>query len=158
MNRKFVTFGIIAGIVWYLSRQAVRIDVGSPSISFLKLAGAGVELNVKLPVLNRSDFNYTVQGFLGQFLFNGDPLGTITLNQPIQIPAHGTSSPEFSTTIGYAAIVGPLSALIQKTLGFPVPGVAPVDPAAKPPSLSMLRVKGTLYVSDLSIDIDEPLG
>lgn len=154
-SRPILTILIVAGAIWYFSRQAVRVDIGSPGISFLKLSGSGIQLNLKMPVLNRSDFTYTVQGFLGQILFNGSPLGTITLKQQVQLPARGMAAPEFVTEIGFGALAGPLAALLQQFTNITIPVLTSGTTA--PASLSSLRIRGTLYVSGLAVDINEPL-
>lgn len=157
MNRNaLLTIVLVGGLVWYLAKQSVRIDVGSPGISFFKLSGNGIQINVTLPVLNRSDFTYNIQGFLGSLLYNGSSIGTVTLKQSMPIPARGQAAPEFVTEIGYTALIGPVAAILNKALGVTIPGFTP-DPSSAAPALSALRIKGTLYVSGLAVDIDEPL-
>ncbi len=168
MKRKDLLLAVGVGLLlWYLVKQTSRFDVGTASISDVAFTGSGIRINVKLPILNRSDIPIPIDGFLGRLLYNGSEIGLLNLVQPITIAARGTSVPEFSTTISYLglAIGTPLLKLLNTLLrmgtGVSIPGIPDsevVDINTLPALLRAMRVQGTLYVGGLGVDINQPLG
>lgn len=139
-------------LVWYLAKQSQRIDIGSASISFLKLEGNGIRLKVKVPVLNRSDITATVQGFLGQLLFKNSSLGTIQLDHQVVIPARGTAEPEFVTVLPFASLAVEIWTFLRATvLNETLP------PTSEVINWGDFRVAGTLYVSGLAVDLNQKI-
>ena len=154
------TLGIVALVGFFLIRQSVKIDIGSPSVSFLQVAGDGIRINVKLPILNRGAIAYPIEGFLGQLLYGGTALGNITLKQPVSIPARGTAAPEFVALINWGALASEVYTALQTAgvvnwllskigLATPTPGTAV--------AWKDFRVRGTLYVGGIAVDIDQNL-
>ena len=154
------TLGIVALVGFYLFRQSVKIDIGSPSVSFLQVAGDGIRINVKLPILNRGAIAYPIEGFLGQLLYGGAALGNVTLKTPVQIPARGTAAPEFVALVDWGALASEVYSALQTAgvinwllskigLATPVPGTSV--------TWKDFRVRGTLYVGGIAVDIDQSL-
>lgn len=144
----------------FLFKQSVRIDVGSPSVSFLQLAGDGIRINVKLPILNRGNLQYPIQGFLGQILYGATALGNVTLKQPITIPARSSAEPEFQALINWGAIASESFTTLQSAgvIDWLKSKIGLGDPSKiKPMSWNVFRIRGTLYVGGVSVDIDQPL-
>ena len=143
----------LAGGIWWLSRQAQRVDIGSASLSRLKFDKGGIRVNIKMPVLNRSDFSARLDGFLGSLQYKGNILGNISLIQPIEIPRRSPAEPEFTTLLTLGSIAGELWTFLQNK----VLKSGTADPKAAAVNIREFRVVGTLYVSGLAIDINEPL-
>lgn len=160
-------FWIAGGaLVYYFIRQTKRFDVGTASVSSLRIAGGGVQINARLPIINRSNLSVPIQGFLGALLYNGQQIGTTTLKAPVTIAARSVGTPEFLATVSIASVLtntpllSLLNSLSQKYLGFSIPGLpsdAPLDPNALQKYLGGLRLRGTLYVGGVSVDIDQAL-
>ena len=144
---------LIAGGVWYFSKQAQRIDIGGAALSRLKFDKGGIRLNIKIPVLNRSDISAKLEGFLGSLQYKGNILGNISLIQPIEIPRRSPAEPEFTTLLTLGSIAGELWTFLQNK----VLKSGTADPKAAAVNIREFRVVGTLYVSGLAIDINEPL-
>lgn len=144
---------LIAGGVWYFSKQAQRIDIGGAALSRLKFDKGGIRLNIKIPVLNRSDISAKLEGFLGSLQYKGNILGNISLIQPIEIPRRSPAEPEFTTLLTLGSIAGELWTFLQNK----VLKSGTSDPKAAAVNIREFRVVGTLYVSGLAIDINEPL-
>ncbi len=152
--------GIIAlviGVVAWVTRQAARVDVGSASLSKFRLEKNGIRINVKIPVLNRSDISTKVTGFLGSLRYQDNILGNISLVHPLEIPRRASAEPEFSTLISYGSVAAEVWAILQKrlqsgsstnatnNLKIPQTGVNP----------SEFSILGTLYMGAISIDLNE---
>lgn len=157
---------VIGGIAWWLYRQSGRVDVGTPAITSLRLEGGGVRLNLALPIINRSNIAVPIDGFLGILQYNGQQIGTTTLAKPITVGPRAVSQPEFSTFVSLASVLTStpllslLNTLAQKHLGISLPGIpsdTPTDTGSLAKYLGGLRMRGTLYVSGIAIDIDEQL-
>lgn len=169
MNKSTKTILIVAAVglgLWYFVSQSRRIDVGAASISKLKLEGGGVRLNIKLPIINRSDFDVPVSDFLGRILYKGAEIGTVQQAAPANLLSRRTSILEFTTLISYLGVATStplldiLNSLAQKYLGVSLPGIpsdAATDASVLTNSLRSLRIVGTLYVGQVGIDINEPL-
>jgi len=157
---------VVGGVLWYLLTQTKRVDIGAASISRLKLEGGGLRLNVRLPIINRSDFPVPVSGFLGRLLYNGLEIGSLQQVAPVTLAPRAVSTPEFTTVISFLGLatstplLGLLNSLAKKLLNVSLPGI-PSDQvltgSALTQALGALRVQGTLYVSGIGIDINEPL-
>lgn len=153
-----------AGVVWYFFRQTTRIDVGNAGVSSVKLRNGAVNIEISLPILNRSDLNYTVQGFLGTLLYKDTPVGNITMPQAVKIPSRGQAAPKFLASIRLADLSGPVLQLLQQTgvtkwLGDLI-GIDLGGSAANPSALmawNQFSIRGTLYVDNLKVDINQSL-
>jgi len=165
-TRTVVIAGVVGLALWYLVGQTKRIDVGAASISRLKLQAGGVRLNIKLPIINRSDFPVPVSGFLGRLLYNGLEIGSLQQVAPVTLQPRSVSIPEFTTVISYIGVatstplLGILNSLAFKYLGISLPGISTgevLDASILANSLKALRIQGTLYVGQIGIDIDESL-
>lgn len=162
---KNMLFGLaIVGLVaFFLLKQSVRIDVGTPSVSFLQATGNGLRIIVKLPLLNRSDLTYPIEGFLGQLYFQGSALGTVMLKQPVKVPARSSGAPEFVAEISWGSLGTQAYDLLDQTgvvdwlakkIGLPT---GSNTPATKPINWTDFKIKGTLYVGGVAVDIDQKL-
>lgn len=165
-NRNILILAGVGLALWYFTTQSQRIDVGSASISRLKLEGGGIRININLPIINRSDFPVPVSGFLGRLLYNGAEIGTVQQTAAAQLTPRAVTNIEFTTVVSFIGVLSStpllsiLNSLAQKYLGTSLPGIpstTPVDGAALNAALSALRIQGTLYVGSLGIDINEPL-
>jgi len=159
-------FILVGGLLWWLMRQSGRVDVGTPAISSLRLEGGGVRINLRLPIINRSNIAVPIQGFLGVLLYNGSQIGTTTLTAPTIVQPRAVSEPEFSTFVSVASVLTStpllslLNSLAQKYLGVSIPGIpanTPTDSNSLQKYMSGLRMRGTLYAAGLALDIDEQL-
>ena len=160
---------IAAGVgllLWYLVKQSGRFDIGAASISRVKLEGSGLRLNVKLPLINRSDFSVPVSGFLGRLLFDGLEVGTVTQTAPVTLAPRAMGIVEFTTVISYVGILTstPLLALLnsisKKILDLSIPGIPDtqvLNAGELTKMLSRLRIQGTVYAGKLGIDINQAL-
>ena len=161
--KKILIAGGVALLLWYLVKQSGRVDIGAASISRLKLDGANLIIGVKLPVLNRADFPVPITGFVGSLLYNGAAIGMTSLAAQLTLEGRSQSFPEFTTKVSLlsVALSTPLlNTLAKKYLNLSLPGIpsdAALDASALPTALKGLRIRGTLYVGPLGIDIDEPL-
>lgn len=152
---------IVALAGYFFLKQSVRIDVGTPSVSFLAAADNGLRINVKLPVLNRSDFSYPIEGFLGQILYGVTPLGNVSLKKSTTIPARTAAELEFQATVQWGALAtetygvlkstGVVSWLLEKI------GVSDGTTAVKPVAWNDFTIRGTLYVGGVAMDINQKL-
>lgn len=165
-TRTVVIALVVGGALWYLTTQTKRVDIGSASISRLKLEGANVRINVKIPIINRSDFPVPISAFLGSLLYNGTQIGITTLVAPTNLVGRGVSTPEFTTVVSIASVLtstpllGLLNTLAKKYIGVSIPGMSSeevIDANTLPKTLAALRIRGTLYVGGLGIDIDQSL-
>ena len=165
-TRTILITGAVGLALYYLVTQTKRIDVGAASISRFKLEGSGVRLNVKLPIINRSDFPVPVSGFLGRILYNGIEIGNLSQVAPVTLQPRSVSTPEFTTKISYLGVatstplLAILNTLAARYIGFSLPGAGSVevlDASVLTNALKSLRIQGTLYVGQFGVDIDEPL-
>lgn len=161
MKQKQIFLAVGVGLaLWYFTAQSKRFDIGSAAVTGAKLTGSGIRLNISLPVINRSDFDIPITGFLGQLLFRGSQVGTIQQVASVTLPARSQSAIQFTTTISFLGALGPLlpllNSLAKKYIGVSLPGVV-VDPNAPLPALSDLRIMGTLYVNAVAVDINQSL-
>lgn len=167
MKTKPVVIALLAGVaIWYLVTQTKRVDIGAASISRLKLEGGGVRLNIKLPIINRSDFPLPVSGFLGRLLYNGVEVGTVQQIAPVTLAPRAVSVPEFTTLISFLGVatstplLGILNSLAKKFLNVSLPGIpsdAVLSAGQLTQALGALRIQGTLYAGAVGININQPL-
>ena len=157
MDRKNIFPIVLIGLAaWYFMRQARRVDIGNPYVSFLKLEGlSGVRINLRIPIINTSDFTSTVQGFLGQLMYGDNSLGVIRLVQPIQIPRFQVSEPEFTVLVSLTSVAFELRPLLEKLFTGDNTTPAPNQNAAPPIRWSDFKVKGVLKVDNIDIDINQ---
>lgn len=156
---KVLPWLLVGYVAWWFYRQSLRIDVGNASISRVKLEGNGIRINLKLPIMNRGDLRTTVQGFLGQIFYGPNPIGTVTLVQPVVIEPNAVSQPEFTAVLTYASVgYEVISAILTR---FNLPGATPPpsdgSSSAPPVRLEDFRIRGTLRVADLVIDLNQPI-
>lgn len=152
-QRTLLWIGALGFLAYNLAKQANRISIGNPIISGLDLVNNGIKIKIKIPVLNRSDFTAEIQGFLGILKYKANTLGNITLSQPVDLPARGTAQPEFTIIIGYGSVLTEVWDFLQaklKLTGNPAPGTPALD-------WKQFRLIGTLWVSGISVDIDEQI-
>ncbi len=158
MDTKFIGIAaLLVGAVYWAMRQAGRVDIGSASLSKFRLEKNGIRINVKIPVLNRSDIGTKITGFLGSLRYKNNILGNITLVSQIEIARRASAEPEFSTLITYGSVAGEVWTMLQNRLQgnnqaqnftflkFQNTGVRP----------SEFSIVGTLYLGALSIDLNE---
>lgn len=156
-TRNFLLVALVGGIIWYFTKQTGRFDIGAPTLSKVGLEGSGIRINVKIPILNRSDISGEVQGFLGQLLYGTNALGTIQLKTPVVIPARSTSNPEFTMVLSYFSLGMEMLTVFSNLLNIQLPGGPPPDPTQPKIDVSKFRIMGTLYLSGVPIDINESL-
>lgn len=142
-TKKQILWGLLifGGIYMLARRTAAKITVGTAGVRVHKLSLSNIELRVDLPVINESQIPATVTGFLGQILYGATQIGVVELMKPTDIPGFG------QITVPFRANISTISAgqAIYSILSNP-----PVD-------WSQFRVRGTLQVGPLPIDIDQPL-
>lgn len=165
-TKQVVITAAVGLLLWYLVTQTQRFDIGAASVSRLKLETGGIRINVKLPIINRSDFPVPVSGFLGRLLYNGVEIGSLAQVAPVTLTPRSVGIPEFTTVISYAGLATgtPLLALLntlaKKLLGISIPGIPNtevLDGTTLPKMLSAMRIVGTVYVGSIGIDINQPL-
>lgn len=101
---KILLLGGIGYAAYYLLTQSRRFDVGSAYVSGISIAGGGVKLNVKVPILNRSDLALRITGFLGQLRYKGSAVSDIELAQETEIESFKKSDVEFTTIITASSV------------------------------------------------------
>lgn len=156
-TKNILLVGIIAAGIWYLTRQTSRFDIGQAGLSALSLKGNGIQIKVRIPILNRSDITATVQNFLGQLYYGTTPLGLIQLTNPVQLAARAQASPELSILINYGSLGIELVSALIKVLNIQLPGAPAPDPATPVVDPSQFRIRGTLYVSGVAVDINQSI-
>lgn len=155
-----LALAFVALVGFFLIKQSIRIDVGTPSVSFLELAGNGIRINVRLPILNRSNFDYPIQGFLGLLMYGQTALGNVTLKQPITIQERSTAAPEFSALINYGALASETFQVLKDAgvIDWLLSKIGLGDASKiKQVAWKDFRIRGTLYISGVAIDIDQSL-
>lgn len=155
-----LSVAVVGLVLLFLFKQTVKIDVGSPSVSFLQLSGNGLRLNVKLPILNRSDFSYPIEGFLGLLVYGSTALGNVTLKQPLVIPARSHAEPEFTALIDWGALGTEAYGLLKSAgvVDWLLSKIGLGDPASiKPVSWNAFSIRGTLYVGGIAVDINQKI-
>lgn len=99
--RIIVGLAIAGGLLWWLSKRTRSlISYGSPSLRIHKVTLSSIEIRVKLPIINQSDVSAPVTAFLGDILYNGSSLGSLTLVNPVTLPGFGKTDLEFSLVSG----------------------------------------------------------
>jgi hypothetical protein len=165
-GKSIILIALVGGAIWYFTTQSKRVDIGSATISKLKLEGANLRINVNLPIINRSDFSVPISGFLGSLLYNSVPIGTTQLVTPTTLQSRGQMSLEFTTVVSIISVITStplltmLAALAKRFLNVSLPNipvVKPLSPDKLSNELKLLRINGTLYVGGLGIDINQPL-
>lgn len=161
----FFTVAFIGLVAWFLLKQSVRIDVGTPSVSYLAAKGNGLTVNIKLPILNRSDLSYPIEGFLGQLRYQENVIGNVMLKNPVTIPARSSANTEFVATIDWGSLAsqtydflnqgGVINWLLKK-VGLPTGSTNPAEPSVKI-DWTKFNIHGTLYVGGVAVDIDQNL-
>ena len=155
--------GVVAIALYYFTTQARRVDVGAAAISRLKLEGANLRINVKIPILNRSDFPVPISGFLGNLLYNGAPIGTTTLVSQTTLEGRSQTTLEFSTVVSLLGVatstplLNLLNALAGKYLGVSLPNLPAPTLSDLTNAVRAIRIRGTLYLGAVGFDIDESL-
>ena len=164
-GKTLIIVGAVALAFWYFTTQSKRLDIGAAAVSSVKLTGGSIRINVRIPVINRSDFSVTVSNFLGSLLYGGASIGTTQLVSQATLPGRSQSFLEFSTSVSLLSVatstplLGILNALAFKYLNVSLPGL-PVQmptPDQLPGLLKSLRIRGTLYLGAIGIDVNEPL-
>lgn len=163
--KKIVIGGAVIALLWYFLTQSKRVDVGAAAISRLNLEGANLRINVKLPIINRSDIPVPITGFLGSLLYGDAQIGTTTLTGQGTLAGRSQTALEFTTVVSLLSValstplLSILNALAKKYLNVALPGVPadPLDANTLPNAVKAIRIRGTLYLGALGIDIDEPL-
>lgn len=164
-GKTILIVAVAAAALWYFTTQSRRLDIGAASVSSLKLQGANLRINVRIPVINRSDFAVPVSNFLGSLLYGASPIGTTQLTAQTTLPARSQAFLEFSTVVSLLSVatstplLGILNGLANKFLGVSLPGIpaTTVDQNTLPDALKSLRIRGTLYLGAVGFDINEPL-
>lgn len=166
VSKRTIFIGVAVGVaLWYLTTQTRRVDIGAAGISWIGREGANVRINVRIPVINRSDFPVSITGFLGALLYNNSQIGTTTLVSQTTLAPRSETSLEFSTVVSILSVatstplISILNALAKKLLGVSIPGLPAetIDANTLPAALKALRIRGTLYLGAVGIDINEPL-
>lgn len=158
---KIKTLGIaalVAGIVYWATRQAGRVDIGTAALSKFRLEKGGIRINVKIPVLNRSDISTRITGFLGSLRYKNNILGNIQLVAPVDVARRAGAEPEFTTLITYGSVAGEIWAMLQNRLtggnSGAAQGITIPKTNIKP---SDFTIVGTLYIGALRIDMNEKI-
>lgn len=122
-------------------RTAAKISIGGASVRIHKLTFDGVELRIDLPVINESDIPAPVSAFLGQIYYGINPIGLVTLVNPVDLPGFGQKVITFAAKLSLLAIGQQVYSILTNP---------PVD-------WTKFRIQGTLKIGPLPIDINEPL-
>jgi hypothetical protein len=150
-TKKWLIIGVIGvAALYYLYNQTLKISVGGASVRVHKINVGNVELRIDMTIINESNLELDVQGFLGQVFYAQTSLGIVTQVRPVTLAAFQTGVVEFKAEISYASVGlefwDELKALITKTKA----ASTLINPAA-------FRVIGTLRAEGLSIPINETL-
>ena len=163
-TKTILIIGVVGVALWYFTTQARRVDVGAAAISRLRLEGANLRINVKIPVINRSDFPVPISGFLGNLLYNGAPIGTTTLVSQATLQGRSQTTLEFSTSVSLLGVatstplLNLLNSLAAKYLSISLPGLPTTTQGVDlVNAINAIRIRGTLYLGAVGFDINEPL-
>ena len=100
-TRTLLFIGLGAGLLYFLSQRTLAlIGYGSPSLRIHKVTFSEIEMRITLPIINQSDVPAPVSNFLGNLLYNGTSLGTLTLVDPVTLPGFGQTNIEFRLVSG----------------------------------------------------------
>lgn len=164
-GRTIAIVAVVGIALWYFTTQSRRLDIGAAAVSRIKLEGGNLRINVKIPVINRSDFSVPISSFLGSLLYNGSPIGITQLVAQTTLPGRSQSFLEFSTLVSLLSVatstplLSLLNTLAKKFLNISIPGIpAPaLDVNTLPAMMKAMRIRGTLYLGAVGFDIDEAL-
>jgi len=152
---KTTTLLLLAGLgylAYYLTSQGGRFDIGNPFLSAIKFEGSGIRINIKLPILNRSDLSLRITGFLGQLLFNNSVIGNISLAQPTEISAFNQNEVEFTTLLSYTGVAMEAWPILSNLIN----GMGLTNEEKKE-MLKSFRVVGTLKFPAGAYDVETTL-
>jgi len=139
---------LVLGAFWFM-RQANRISVGGASVRIHKISAFGVELRVKLAIINESRLTIDVYGFLGQIFFKDTAIGVVQTVAAAQLPAHATGNIEFKADIPYLSLL---------SLGLDLASLLKGDVTNfKSIPWADFKIKGTLRAEGFDVPIDQPL-
>lgn len=153
------------GALWYFFRQGARVDVGNPGVSSVKIRNGALNIEIEIPILNRSDLQYKVQGFLGSILYAGNPIGIINMPAPVIIPPRSQANPRFTAVIKWTDLSQPVLQVLQGAgvmqwlgdlVGMDIPGGTP-NPNTGLMNWNKFSIRGTLFVDNLKVDINQSL-
>lgn len=144
-------FALAAGVAWfYFVRAPRKISFGTPSVRLHSLRGGKIILHIDLLVINESDIEADVTAFIGQLFYGADSIGIINLLEVAKIPGFGQAVVKMSCEIGLVGIASQLMSIIMSD-------PEPLKNWKTLVDWSQFRVRGTLKIEGLPIDIDEPL-
>jgi len=145
MDKQTRNYLLIGGFIYvaylFAKRTAAKISIGNAGVRVHSINLGNIQLRIDLPVLNESQIPASVDGFLGQIFYGANSIGTVTLLQSSDIPSFG------QTMVKFRADISTISAGLQILQILQNP---PID-------WQMFRIKGTLLVGPLPIDIDQKL-
>jgi len=158
MSKILVVVAIVGAAAWWLYKQTAKISIGGAAATVHKLNPDGVELRIKLSVVNEANATIDVQTFLGQLFYKGVSMGIVQQLDPVTIPPLKVGYVEFKTTISWVTLgfngynVFQIYQQNQGTndQGQPNPQTALVDWAA-------FKIKGTLRAENISIPIESTI-
>lgn len=151
--RNIIIIGGLAYLAYIiLNRTLAKVTYGSPSMKIWGLKGTDLEFRIYLPIINESDVPVTVSGFLGQVFYGGASLGTVSLVNPVDVPGFGQTTVEFRMVSGlFGATLEVVNILTNNNpLNWKQANYENVD-------WSKFRIKGTLKVGKIPVDINTPL-
>ena len=145
MDKRTKNLLIIAGVglaLYYIARRtAAKISIGGAGVRLHKVGLSEIEFRIDLSVLNESQVPATVTGFLGQIYYGLNPLGTVELIKPTDIPGFGPASIPFTAKISAVSALQQIYSIVTNP---------PVD-------WSKFSIRGTLLVQGLPVDINQKL-
>lgn len=145
MSKNILNLLVVAGIgiaLFFLVRRTVaKISVGSAGVRVHKLNLSEIILRIDLPVINESQIPATVTGFLGQIFYGDYQVGVVQLLHQVDIPGFGQAMVQFQANISVVSALQQIYEILTKP---------PID-------WSKFRIRGTLRIGPLPVDIDQKL-
>ena len=152
-TRTLIFVALIGGALYWLSQRTLAlISFGTPSLRIHKVTLSNIEIRVTLPVINQSDVPAPVNAFLGDLLYNGASLGSLSLVNPITLDGFGQTNLEFKLVSGLFGTAYEIVNIL--TNGHPL-DFQSID--YKNVDWSKFTFKGTLKVGKIPVPVNTKL-
>jgi LEA14-like dessication related protein len=125
---------LIIGIGLYLllKNQLSRISYFPVGVNIVNIDIGAITIDLSLRIDNNSDVNINAKSFRGQLFYDNTPIGTVSIQNPVSIPA-------FSRSVVKFRMIAPTTGVVQSLVSYQ-PGRS-------------LRLMGRLFFDRTSIPV-----
>jgi LEA14-like dessication related protein len=104
---------LIIGIGLYLllKDQLSRISYFPAGVNIVSVDIGAITIDLSLRIDNNSDVNINAKSFSGQLLYDDTSVGTVSIQNPVSIPA-------FSNSIVKFRVIAPLTGVVQSLISY----------------------------------------